>query len=332
MTDADPDQPVRFLDDLLAKPAALARLSQALSDRARFGALPSRPERVVMLGMGSSRYAAEVTAARLRAAGVHAVAELASAEAGTVPGPGTLVVAISATGGSVETLAALERHRGRSRVVAITNRPGSPVTEVADAVLDLAAGEETSGVACRTFQHTLLLLRALEGHLGGPSTDMVPLVERVIVATRHLLESRDAWLPAVDAALDGPHGVHAIAPAERWSSALQSALMVREGPRRPAVGSETGDWSHVDVYLTRTLDYRALLFPGSRWDAQARDWLARRGATWVAVGAESPGAAVVVRYPGDADAAVALATEVLVAELLAQRWWARAQAATNTRG
>ena len=27
--------------------------------------------------------------------------------------------------------------------------------------------------------------------------------------------------------------------------------MLREGPRRPAVACETGDWSHVDVYLTR---------------------------------------------------------------------------------
>ena len=132
-----------------------------------------------------------------------------------------------------------------------------------------------------------------------------------------LAESRASWLPAVADALDGPHGVFAIAPAERWSSAAQSALMVREGPRRPATGSETGDWAHVDVYLAKTLDYRALLFTGSRWDAQALDWLGRRGATWVAVGGEASGARVTVRYPGDEDAEVALATETLVAELVA---------------
>ena len=38
--------------------------------------------------------------------------------------------------------------------------------------------------------------------------------------------------------------------------------MVREGPRRAADGCETGDWNHVDVYLTKTLDYRALMFTG----------------------------------------------------------------------
>lgn len=327
MTDPAASQPARFLDDLLAKPAALARLGATLAVPGVFRDVPMGLERVVLLGMGSSRYAAEVTAARLRAAGVHAVAELASAEAGTVPGPSTLAIAISATGGSVETLVALDRHRGRSRIVAITNRPGAPVSEGADAVLDLAAGEETGGVACRTFQHTLLVLRALEAHLGGEPVAMGPLIDGAAHATEHLLATRDTWLPAVDLALDGPDGVQAIAPAERWSSALQSALMVREGPRRPATGSETGDWSHVEVYLTRTRDYRALFFPGSRWDAPALDWLTQRRSTWVAVGGEVRGAAVTVRYPGDTDAGIALATETLVAELLAQRWWARQEAA-----
>jgi hypothetical protein len=77
----------------------------------------------------------------------------------------------------------------------------------------------------------------------------------------------------------------------------------------------------VDVYLTRTLDYRALLFTGSRWDEQAVDWMRRRGSTFVAVGGPIDGAAEVVRYAGDADPEVALATETLVAELVATHWW-----------
>ena len=97
--------------------------------------------------------------------------------------------------------------------------------------------------------------------------------------------------------------------------------MVREAPRRPATGCETGDWSHVDVYLTKTLDYRALLLTGSRWDDQALDWMRQRGSTVVAVGADVEGAAAIVRYDGDDDPEVTLATETLVAELVAARWW-----------
>jgi fructoselysine-6-P-deglycase FrlB-like protein len=310
-----------FLADLLAKPEALGGLAEALADPAFLAAVPPRPRRVLLTGMGSSRYAAEVTALRLRAAGIDAVAEVASAAVGWPPGPDVLVIAISATGGSAETLAALERYRG-SRVVAVTERPGSAIAAAADGVVLLHAGPEASGVACRTFQHTLLVLRAIEARLTGVGHDTAGLCRRVAEATTDLLDRRDAWLPSVADALDGPNGVYVLAPAERWSSAAQSALMVREGPRRPATGCETGDWSHVDVYLTKTLDYRALLLTGSRWDAQAVDWLRQRGSTFVAVGGAVEAAATTVRYVGDDDPEVALATETLIAELVAARWWA----------
>jgi hypothetical protein len=55
--------------------------------------------------------------------------------------------------------------------------------------------------------------------------------------------------------------------------------------RRPAVGCETGDWSHVDVYLTKTLDYRTLLLAGSRWEGELLRWTTERTSTVVAVGA-----------------------------------------------
>jgi hypothetical protein len=97
--------------------------------------------------------------------------------------------------------------------------------------------------------------------------------------------------------------------------------MVREGPRRAADGCETGDWNHVDVYLTKTLDYRALLFTGSRFDGDALRWLFDRHSHVVAIGAEPAGVDAAVRYPGDDDPIVALLTEVLVAELLAAHWW-----------
>ncbi|MFD0889350.1 SIS domain-containing protein, partial [Streptosporangium algeriense] len=235
--------------------------------------------------------------------------------------PDTLVVAISATGGSRETLDALARYRGRSFVLAMTNVPGSPVTEGADLVVPMAAGAERGGVACRTFQHTLALLLALRDRLTGTGTGLPALLRRTAEATGDLLERRDLWLEAAAELLDGPDGVHTIAPVERLSSAEQSALMFREGPRRAADACESGDWSHVDVYLTKTLDYRALLFPGSRYDDQAMEWITRRGSAVLTVGGEVPGARASVRYRHDDDRDVALLTETLVAELVAARWW-----------
>ena len=105
----------------------------------------------------------------------------------------TLVVAISATGRSVETLATVEPY---DNLVALTNTVDSVLARRAEVVVPMLAGPGRSGVACRTFQHTL--------------------------------------------------------------------AMVRESPRRPADACETGDWSHLDVYPTKTRDYRTPLLPGSR--------------------------------------------------------------------
>jgi glutamine---fructose-6-phosphate transaminase (isomerizing) len=313
--------PLAFLADLQTKPDWLDLLAGRLARGNPFAAAPRDVDRVLFLGMGSSRFAASVAAQDLRVAGIAAAAEPASVDASWPPDPRTLVVAVSATGESAETLDAVERYRGRSPVVALVNDPDSTLASRADVVVEMGAGEEVGGVACRTFQHTGLLLRALESHLTGLDDDVVGLTRQVTAASADLLRTSVDWLPWVVTNLASPDGLYLLAPLERFSSAEQGALMIREGPRRPAVGCETGDWSHVDVYLAKTLDYRSILFAGSRWDGQALDWLAKRGATVLAVGADTPGVAAVIRYAGDDDPAVARHAEVLVPELLAATWW-----------
>lgn len=317
--------PLAFLADLQTKPRWLDLLAERLAEGNPFAAVARDVDRVLILGMGSSWFAAEVAGRDVRVAGINAVAERSSMEASWPPDRRTLVVAVSATGESAETLAAVERYRNRSPTVALVNAPESTLAARADVVVEMGAGEEVGGVACRTFQHTGILLRALQAHLGeAPGADVAGLTRRVAKASADLLRTSEGWLPRLAADLASADGVYLIAPVERLSSANQGALMVREGPRRAAVACETGDWAHVDVYLAKTLDYRAILFAGSRWDDQALDWLAKRGSTVVAVGRDIARATDVIRYDGDADPLVARHAEVLVPELLAATWWRQA--------
>jgi fructoselysine-6-P-deglycase FrlB-like protein len=310
-----------FFADLHEKPERL----RALNVLDSWTGLPTGRS-VLLLGMGSSHYANRVAATRLRVHGVPAHAQLASGDLLPSLVAGSTVLAVSASGGSVETLdavARLQQHPSAESCtfVALTNTESSPLSDLCDLTVYLQAGEERGGVACRSFQHTLALLLALEAHLTGRSLESVQdVVHRAATASAELLAGD--WLPEVSELLLGPDGTWLIAPERRISSALQSALMLREGPRRPAVGCETGDWSHVDVYLTKTLDYRMLLFTGSRWEPELLKWTAERGSTVVAVGAQPvPGARYTVRYPHDEDDGVALLTETLVAELVAARAW-----------
>lgn len=306
-----------FLADILAEPQTLSDLLDtyggANSPLAALGEVHER--RVLFLGMGSSRFAALAACARLRSRGIDAAVEYASA-APTPPAGDRLVVAISASGRTAETVEAAALHRGAGRLVAVTNDPSSPLAAVADAVLPLLAGTEAGGIACRTFQATVAVLLLLAGEpvgsLGG-----------AVAAVRHLVESREEWVPPALAVLDGGP-VDVVAPAERLSSAEQSALMFREAPRIRASACETGDWLHVDVYLTRPPGYRALLFPGSRFDGGFGEWMGKRRRPFVVVGEPVDGAAAHVPYPGAGDPLVPLLAETTAAELLAAELWRRA--------
>lgn len=304
--------PELFAADLAEKPDRLRSLDLAGS----WDFVTGSP-RVLLLGMGSSHYANSIVAARLRADGIDATAELASAELLPRIGPNTLVVAVSASAGSAETIDAVDRLG--VPFVALTNKEG-PLTERAERTVRMQAGEERSGVACRSFQHTLISLLTLRSRLTGAP---LPPVSEAADASEDLLTRAEEWRPRLDELLLGPQGTHIVAPAERISSAFQSALMLREGPRLAAVGCETGDWSHVDVYLTKTTDYRMLLLPGSRWESQLLDWTTERGSTVVSVGADQPRASYSLRYRYDEEPDVRLLTETLVAELVAARAWAR---------
>jgi glucosamine 6-phosphate synthetase-like amidotransferase/phosphosugar isomerase protein len=316
-------KPDGFVEDLKRKPDVLHRLAATVADGNPWASVvPADIERVVLLGMGSSAYAAGVAAARLRARGIVASSDLASTTLLPDWGAGTLVVATSASGGSVETLDALRRLPGNVRTVALTNTADSAITAQCAAVVALDAEPEAGGVACRSYQHTLALLMALECQLTGTGTsELGATIEAAAIATAQLLDTESDWRPVISDLLLGPSGTHLAAPAQRFCSAQQGALMLREGPRLAAVGCETGDWSHVDVYLTKTTDYRLLVFAGSEWEAQLAEWTTARGCAVVGVGGPVTGAQYELRYPGDADDDVRLLTEVLVPELIAARAW-----------
>jgi glutamine---fructose-6-phosphate transaminase (isomerizing) len=313
--------PALFLADLEAKPDALASLAARLAAGSPWPPAATSARRLVLTGMGSSLYAASLVAARMRARGGDAVADFAGSDLLPPVTPDDAVIAVSAGGGSRETAAAVERYRGQCPVVLLTNTPSSPLASRADHIVAMRAGPERGGVACRSYQHTLALLLALDAAIGQPGPDVAALVATAAAATGHLLDTRRDWLPEVASLLDGPDGSYVVAPARRLASAQQSALMLREGPRVPAHACETSDWSHVDVYLTKTLDYRMLLLAGSQWEDELLRWTSERDSTVIGVGADVPGAAATVRYPGDDTDDVRLLTEVIVAELIAAALW-----------
>ncbi|MFM1964535.1 MAG: hypothetical protein RL134_260 [Actinomycetota bacterium] len=308
-------KPDAFEQDVHEVPRRLRQLADRLEHGEAWPArIASGP---LLTGMGSSGYAARTTSGWLQAAGVAAVSEVASADPGWPGGPGTSAILISASGNSAETLDRSRRLGAGTQRIALVNSADSALALEADAVVEMGAGIESGEVACRTYRHTLALLLAL----GIEPAVVVSGIRAAADRTQQLLDDQ-GWLAEFDAILSPAAATFWIAPESRIGSAQQSALMVREIPRRLAVACETGDWSHVDVYLTLTMDYRCVMFTGSRWDGAAATWMTQRRAKTITIGEalDIPGE---VNIPLVDDPIARMLTEPLFAELLALAWWRR---------
>lgn len=125
-------------------------------------------DRVLILGCGSSWHAGELAAMLIEEmAGIPAQAEIASEFRYKNPiiSPNTLVLAISQSGETLDTLAAVREVKTHgAKVVAICNVPSSALTRAADATILLRAGPEISVCSTKAFtsQLTVLSLFALQ--------------------------------------------------------------------------------------------------------------------------------------------------------------------------
>ena len=180
------------------------------------------------------------------------------------------------------------------------------------------ATKEEGGVSSLSYLATLVALLQLEEKLTEERilTESIP---KAIAASTHILDSKSLWMPILNDFLAGPDGVQFAAPLERLSNAEQSALMIRECARKKADASEVGDWSHIDVYLTKSPDYRLIAFTGSRWTNQMLDWTTKRGSKVVLIGNNTPVAEL--DFPYSNDEIVQLLVEVTHAEILGGTNW-----------
>lgn len=295
-------------------------------------AADARAGRIVCTGLGSSRFAAISVAAAVSDAWRPVLVEHASTPSPTPVGPGDLVVAISSSGATPETVAAARRARGAgATVLAVTNVPGSPLAAGADGALVLGCEPEASGVATTTHAASVSAIAAILEVAGAP-IDTRALREAAAAAAADVLASRDEWLADACDALDRADAVHLLAAAPALGAAEQAALLLREAPRLPADVTEAGDWLHVGLY-TALPGYRALLLAGTAHDGEILDTIGRRGGAVVGIGATRAvgDARFAARIPlgrvGDGNGPAARLAEALAiataTTLLAAALWAR---------
>jgi len=142
-------------------------------------------KRVHLLAMGTSYHAAMYAESLLAKRGIPARAFMSSEYAMAPPPeePGTLVLAISQSGETADTLSAVRRVCA-DRIVAVTNVVGSSLTRECDDSLFVRAGPEISVAATKSFSSQVATLSVLcerirRDAIGTPSEDAQPFLSAV---------------------------------------------------------------------------------------------------------------------------------------------------------
>jgi glucosamine--fructose-6-phosphate aminotransferase (isomerizing) len=217
-------------------------------------------ERVVFLACGTSYHAALLGRLMIeRLARLNAEVDVASEYRyrDFLIGPETLVVAISQSGETADTLGAvkLTRERG-AHVLAITNVVGSALARAASGVLYTHAGPEIGVASTKTFTATLAACYLLTLYLGRLRKRVSVTAARVHIG--HLLEASQ-W---IESSLNLDENVKALAKqlsqyqnflylgrGMQFPIALEGALKLKEISYLHAEGYAAGEMKHGPIAL-----------------------------------------------------------------------------------
>jgi len=165
------------------------------------------PAQVIFTGCGSTYYLSQTAAALLQAQtgvpcrGVPA-SELCLFTPSVLANPSrTLLVVISRSGTTSETLAAMQTFRaaGGAGVWGITCYPDTPVAQEVDFALVVPSAQEQSIAQTRSFASMLVLVQALAGHLGGQELAVLDFLPKI---GQTLLGQVEPGMAAIAANLD----------------------------------------------------------------------------------------------------------------------------------
>ena len=263
-----PDGPDEMGRELAEGPEAVAATLRLLADQLpELQADLAASRRLVLVGTGASLAMARAAAPAWRSrerAGPHPravlVRESTEAVFGGVDGdafrPRDLVVAISQSGSSPETLAAARLALAAdARVLAVTAHAASPLAAVAAYTVVLPIDEER-GAATKSELATLAALLALAG---DPTTDPSE-VASIRAWLSSVVESWEAVLPAVTR-LSRARRTWIMGLGPTAGLAHAGSLLWHEKAHRQAVGTTFSEFRHGQVEAVGPQDAALLIAP-----------------------------------------------------------------------
>jgi glucosamine--fructose-6-phosphate aminotransferase (isomerizing) len=184
--------------------------------------------RVVLLACGTSYYASLIARAQIERWARLPVEPWIASEfryADPVIGPETLVIAITQSGETADTIAAIKLARAAGApVIGITNTVGSALTREVDVTLFMQAGPEISVPATKTFVASTLVLTLLALSLAQARATLTPVA---ITDLLRQMETLPVLMEETLAVVEQPENT--IRQVARWLAHCQSAMYIGRG-------------------------------------------------------------------------------------------------------
>ncbi|NPA47192.1 MAG: glutamine--fructose-6-phosphate transaminase (isomerizing) [Thermococci archaeon] len=237
-----------MLKEIYEQPEAIAAtLAGSLKRIGEFADMLYNHDKVILVGMGTSFHSALFGKYILqRVLGITPIVEEASEFRYLYDGvldDDTLVVAITQSGETADTLAAIKlAKRSGSKVLSIVNVVGSMATRLSDGVIYTHAGPEIGVAATKTYTSQLAVLAAL-AFTANDDRDGINDLRKVPEKIRETLNVRDRVAELADVVRD-KRGFFYISRGVNVPTAMEGALKLKEISYVYAEGLSAGELKH----------------------------------------------------------------------------------------
>lgn len=190
--------------------------------------------------------------------------------------PNTLVIGVTQSGETADTLAALELSKSRGdRCLGITNRPESSISRIADYILDTQAGIEIGVAATKTFVAQVLMFYFLALDLGQRrQTLSQEQAHRIVDGLRQLpslieviLEGQERYIEQLAHRFTHTQDFIYLGRGINFPIALEGSLKLKEISYIHAEGYPAGEMKHGPIaLLDADVPVVAIATPGSVYE------------------------------------------------------------------
>ncbi len=241
-----------YLNDLLNQPAALQDTLDALAAAEPLSSYTRRLadgqlQRIILTGMGSSYHALIPLGLRLIGHGLN-VQWIESSElihhARALINPHSLIVVVSQSGESIETLRLLDLAEKRAHLIGVTNTAGSSLAQRAEATVLTQAGAEMS-VSCKTYLTALAALTWLGDSLIGESqAAQFPQLCDTPQAIANYLAGWREYQAELEGRLGSTRHMFLVGRGVSLAATGTGGLIIKEAAHFPAEGMSSAAFRH----------------------------------------------------------------------------------------